>query len=247
MNKIRAIIIDDEAHARLALRGIITEELQHVEVIDEAKNLPDGVKLIHKHKPDVVLLDIEMPSYSGLQILDFFNTDDIDFKIVFVTAYSQYALNAFQLSAIDYLVKPVQYEDLLRAFSKVQPTAKENMIGLSSLLSNEVKKKIVLNSNGVQELLELDNIMYIKADGSYCDVVLCDKKICVTKRLSEFDKLEELGPFLRIHRSHLININFIKKISKADGGSVFMSDHTELSISKEKRPELEKMLKLINL
>lgn len=247
MNKISTIIIDDEAHARIALRGMIEEELEHVMVIDEAKNLPDGVKLIKKHKPDVVLLDIEMPGYSGLEILDFFNADEIDFKIVFVTAYSQYALNAFQLSAIDYLVKPVQYEDLLRAFSKVKPTAKVNFSGLSSLLGSEVKKKIVLNANGIQELFELENIMYIKADGSYCDVVLRDKKVCVTKRLSEFDKLEDLGSFLRIHRSHLVNINYIKKISKADGGSVFMADHTELSISKEKRTELERMLKLINI
>lgn len=247
MNKITALIIDDEAHARIALKGIIEENIENVSIIGEGKNLPEGVKLIKKQAPDVVLLDIEMPEFSGLEILDFFKPEEINFKIVFVTAYSQYALNAFHLSAIDYIVKPIQIDDLKRAFNKISPTSTQEIKALKNNLHPEASKKIILNTNGIQEFLNIQDILYIKADGSYSDVILNDKKICVTKRLAEFEKLQEVGPFLRIHRSHIININHISKISKADGGSVFMSDGAELSISKEKRSELEALIKVIRI
>lgn len=248
MAKINALIIDDESHARAALRGIIEENLSNnVSIIGEAKNLPDGIKLIKKHAPDVVLLDIEMPEFSGLEILAFFNEDEINFKIVFVTAYNQYALNAFQLSAIDYIIKPVQLNDLNRAFKKVFPTQRDNVKVLKSILNDTDEKKIILNINGAQELININDILYIKADGSYSDVILKDKKICITKRLAEFEKLQDIGPFIRIHRSQIVNISHIQKISKSDGGCVFMSDGAELSISKEKRQELDQLLKLVRI
>lgn len=247
MSDIKTVIIDDEAHARVALRGIIEENLKNVSVLGEAKNLPDGVKLIKKLKPDVVLLDIEMPEYSGLEILDFFDEKEVDFKIVFVTAYNQYALNAFQLSATDYIVKPVQLGDLQRAFKKVRPSSEGNINVLKAILDDSSNKKIILNANGAQEVIDLDDILYIKADGSYSDVVLKNRRLCITKRLAEFEKLQEIGPFLRIHRSQIINTSHIKKISKSDGGSVFMTDGAELSISKEKREELDKVLRLMKI
>jgi two-component system LytT family response regulator len=114
-------------------------------------------------------------------------------------------------------------------------------------LNPETNKKIILSANGVQEFIEIDDILYIKADGSYSDVVLRDRKICVTKRLAEFEKLQDAGPFIRIHRSQIVNINHIQKISKADGGSIFMTDGAELSISKEKRQELDQLLKLVRI
>lgn len=247
MNKVTALIIDDEAHARIAIKGIIQENLENVSIIGEGKNLPQGVKLIKKHSPNVVLLDIEMPEFSGLEILDFFKPEEVNFKIIFVTAYSQYALNAFNLSAIDYIVKPIQIDDLKRAFNKIRPTGTLEFKALKNNLQAEPSKKIILNTNGIQEFLDIQDILYIKADGSYSDVLLTDKKICVSKRLAEFEKLQDVGPFLRIHRSHIVNINHISKISKADGGSVFMSDGVELSISKEKRIELEELIKAIRI
>jgi two-component system LytT family response regulator len=241
------LIIDDEAHARNALRGIIEENINDVQIVGEAKSLPLGVELIRTLQPDVVLLDIEMPGYSGLEILDFFPEQELNFKIIFVTAYSQYALQAFQLSAVDYIVKPVQLSDLNRAFKKIHSFNAENLSLLKSILMDNAPKRMMLNVNGGQQIIALDEILYIKADGSYSYVVLKDKKLCVTKRLAEFEKLEQIGPFLRIHRSQIININHIKKISKADGGSIFMTDNTELSISKEKREELERLLKLVKI
>jgi two-component system LytT family response regulator len=248
MKHINAIIIDDEAHARAALKGIVEENIENVRIVDEAKNLPDGVKLIKKHQPQIVFLDIEMPAFSGLEILDFFNEDEVNFKIIFVTAYNQYALDAFRLSAIDYLVKPVQLEDLKRAVNKCVPSHSNQVKALKSLMEdNEEERKIVLSVNGAQEIINMNDIMYVKADGSYSDVILTNKKLCITKRLSEFEKLQNIGPFMRIHRSQIININHIKKISKADGGSVFMTDGAELSISKEKREELDQLLKLVKI
>lgn len=132
MTRIRAIIIDDEANARAALRGIIEENIQMIEIVDETKNIPDGVKAIYKLKPDLVFLDIEMPGYSGLDILDFFNEGEVNFKIVFVTANNQHALDAFKLSAIDYIVKPVQLESIQRAINKLSPSSFSNIHALST-------------------------------------------------------------------------------------------------------------------
>lgn len=247
MNKIKALIIDDESHARAALSGILQENVENISIVGQAKNLPSGVKMIKKLAPDIVFLDIEMPEFSGLEILDFFHNEEVNFKIIFVTAYTEYALKAFQLSAIDYIVKPIQIEDVKRAMNKIKPTESIRLEALKSNLNPEANKKIILSANGVLEFLEINDILYIKADGSYSDVVLRDRKICVTKRLAEFEKLQDSGPFVRIHRSQIVNINHIQKISKTDGGSVFMTDGAELSISKEKRQELDQLLKLVKI
>jgi two-component system LytT family response regulator len=247
MKTINAIIIDDEAHARAALKGIIEENIDSVNILSEAKNLPEGVKLIKKYSPDIVFLDIEMPEYSGLEILDFFQNIEVNFKIIFVTAYTEYALNAFQLSAIDYIVKPIQLKDLKRALLKIEPTNNSKLEVLKSNLGIDTTKKIILNTNGVQEFLNIEEIINIKADGSYSDVILTDRKICITKRLAEFEILQTTGSFFRIHRSHIINIHHIKRLSRVDGYSVIMSNGQELPISKEKKSDLEKMIKLIKI
>lgn len=242
MSIIKAIIIDDELQARRALKGMLSENLPEVELAGEARNLPDGVKLIRKIKPDLVFLDVEMPEYNGLEIVDFFAEESVSFQIIFVTAYTDYALSAFEISALDYLVKPIQLEQLKKAVGKVPKPSGTALMALGQNLNAQGPKRLVLWVNGYQELFPLEDVMYIKADGSYCDVVLSDRKVCVTKRLSEFEKLEEFGPFLRIHRSHIINLSFVQKIAKAEVGSLFMKDGAELSISKEKRARLDYLI-----
>jgi len=241
---ITAIIIDDEAHARAAIKGISEDNIPELSIIGEAKNLPDGVKMIRQLNPNVVFLDIEMPGYSGLEILDFFGDNEINFHIIFVTAYNEYALNAFQLSAIDYLVKPVQLEDIKRSLKKIGSVSSHQMETLKSNLSTENQNhKIIVTTSGNQLILELNNIIYIKADGSYCDIILTNgEKICVTKRISEFDKIQDFPHFMRIHRSHIVNIKHITKIVKSDGGFIQMVNGDELSISKDKKQELEKSI-----
>lgn len=247
MNKVKALIIDDELHARRALRGMIEDNLNEIELVGEAKNLPEGVKLIRKLQPQIVFLDVEMPEYSGLEIMDFFAQDEINFQIIFVTAYSDYAINAFELSALDYLIKPLQLEQLKKAVAKVPQASGKSVETLKQNLDDNSPKRLVLWVNGYQELFNLEDIIYIKADGSYCDVILKDRKICVSKRLSDFERLQEFGPFLRIHRSHMINLLYVHKISKAEIGTLFMIDGAELSISKEKRSALDEMVERLKI
>ncbi|MFN4000381.1 LytR/AlgR family response regulator transcription factor [Algoriphagus sp.] len=239
MNKpITALIVDDEPIARLSLRGILEEFFPNVLVIGEAKNLPDGIKLIHKYQPDVVFMDIEMPGFSGLEVLDFFPEGKLPSKLVFVTAYQEYALRAFELSAFDYLLKPVQKEGIARALEKLTPTEKVQLEILKQNPSDKITKIILQTGEGMQ-VIELKSIIYLKADGSYTHFYFTGgKKITISKRLSEFEKLLTLGRFMRIHRSHLINLDQIQKISKENGGEVIMSDGECLSLSTEKKAVL---------
>jgi two-component system, LytTR family, response regulator len=232
-----AIIVDDELNARLALRGILEENFPQVKILDECQNVPEAVISINKHKPDVVFLDISMPGYSGLELFDFFE-DDVNFKVIFVTAYNEYAINAFEKSAIDYILKPVRISDLERAINKVsESTSKLDLLRENMDVSNS--KKVALSTGDGLVFLKLEDIVYLKADGSYTHFVTRDgKRITVSKKISEFEKLEKMGTFMRIHRSQMINYNCVKKILKQDGGTVIMENGAELSISSEKKQML---------
>ncbi len=242
-HKFKAILIDDESHARASIRGILESNFPEVEIIGEAKDLPEGVKLINRSQPDVVFLDIEMPGYSGLEIMDFFPHGSVNFRIVFITAYNEYALNAFELSAIDYLIKPLQVDDMRRALEKLAKMIPQNLEALKHNLDNPQNQRIMINISGGQVFLELPKIIYIKADGSYSHIILAgNERHYVTKKLVEFERLQQIGNFLRIHRSHMINLDHIVKYTKQDGGTVTMTNGDELSVSQEKRQELEDYL-----
>ncbi|MFN3908838.1 MAG: LytR/AlgR family response regulator transcription factor [Flavobacterium sp.] len=236
--KIKAIIVDDENHARLALHGILTENFPEVEVIDQCKDVPEAVKAIHKHQPDVVFLDISMPGYSGLEIVDFLDTATMQCKIIFVTAHAEFAIHAFEMNAIDYLLKPIRVVALERALQKI----KANTIAIENLkqhLSTTSSQKIALQTGDGVLFLELSQIIYLKADGSYTHFYTIDgKKITISKKLAEFEKLEQMGNFMRIHRSHLINLDQMERYLKQDGGTVVMKNGAMLSISNEKKQAL---------
>jgi two-component system LytT family response regulator len=233
----KAIIVDDELNARLALRGILEENFPRVTILDECQNVPEAVISINKNKPEIVFLDISMPGYSGLELFDFFE-DEVNFKVIFVTAYNEYAINAFEKSAIDYILKPVRITALERALKKAEESNNKLDL-LRENLEETGKKKVALSTGDGLIFLVLDDILYLKADGSYTHFMTRDgKKITVSKKISEFEKLEKMGPFLRIHRSQMINYNCVKKILKQDGGSVVMDNGDELSISTEKKQAL---------
>lgn len=233
----KAIIVDDELNARLALRGILEENFPNVQILDECQNVPEAVISINKNKPEIVFLDISMPGYSGLELFDFFE-DDVNFKVIFVTAYNEFAINAFEKSAVDYILKPVRITALERALKKVEESNNKLDL-LRENLESSGKKKVALSTGDGLVFLVLDDILYLKADGSYTHFMTRDgKKITVSKKISEFEKLEKMGHFLRIHRSQMINYNCVKKILKQDGGSVVMDNGDELSISAEKKQAL---------
>lgn len=233
-----AIIIDDESNARAALRGVLQEHFPQITVVGEAQNLPEAVKLINTSAPDIVFMDIEMPGNSGLEINRFFDMETVQFALIFVTAYADHALDAFAASAIDYLVKPVEPADLSRALQKSW-----RLLSPSSFMAKQQPERVVIQTAGASLVVPLEEIVYLKADGSYTHVIMATgEKHIVTKRLAEFDGFQDYPTFIRIHRSHIVNVNHVIRINRSLGGSVVMSNGDELSISREKRQELDNLL-----
>lgn len=238
----KVIIVDDELNARLSLRGILEENFPEIQILAESKDVPSAVTCIHEHKPDLVFLDISMPGYSGLELLKFFDESQITFKIIFVTAFSEYAINAFELSAVGYILKPVRVDALKKALNKVIMVNNNDLEKLKTLqnnMENPLEKKVALNTGDGITFLELHNILYLKADGSYTHFYTTDRhRITVAKKISDFERLEAMGNFLRIHRSHIVNLSRIQKILKQDGGMVIMENGEILSISAERKNNL---------
>jgi two-component system LytT family response regulator len=235
---INTIIVDDDATARQSLKKIIEENFPQVSIVAEAGDVPNAVKLIHAHKPDLVFLDIDMPGHTGLELPDFFDKSQINFKIVFITAFTEYALNAFELSAIDYILKPAGKDQIERALQKITPQSAQQLNVLKDNLSDGSRKIALQTSEGLL-FIPINEILYLKADGSYTYLHLENNtKHTFSKRLSEFAALEKTGLFMRIHRSHIINLNRIKKIEKGQIAQLTMDDNTELPISSEKRHAL---------
>jgi two-component system LytT family response regulator len=240
----KTLIVDDEKNARLALRGILEEHFTDIEIIAESNDIPSAVKAIQKYQPKLVFLDISMPGYSGLELFKFFDDDAINFKVIFVTAHSEYAVNAFELSAVDYILKPIQIKNLERAIQKLDHRQHETIRALRDNFNSELPKKVALQTGDGILFLKFDDIIYLKADGSYTHFITdSHSKITVTKRIADFERLQAMGTFLRIHRSHIINFNRIAKILKQDGGWVVMDNGDELSISAERKTELIDLFK----
>lgn len=237
----KAIIVDDELNARLSLRGILEENFPNIIIVGESKDVPSAVKAIHEYKPDLVFLDISMPGYSGLELLKFFDESQITFKIIFVTAFSEYAINAFELSAVGYILKPVRVDALEKALHKIMDNSNnlEKLKALQNNMENPLEKKVALNTGDGITFLELHDILYLKADGSYTHFYTTNRhRITVAKKISDFERLEAMGNFLRIHRSHIINLGRIQKILKQDGGTVIMENGESLSISADRKATL---------
>ena len=239
--KIKAIIIDDEKMARSLLKGMLEEYCNDVEVLETCIDLPSGVKAIRKLKPNLVFLDIEMPRYSGLELLDFFEDTEINFSIIFTTAYNQYAIQAFKTSAIDYLLKPIDPEELKSAierFARKQSNPFNGIIQVSEQLKKESKIAIPDGNNLI--MIAPSEILYLKADNSYTQILLTSGKKMVTSRfLKNFEEsLKEYNQFFRCHKSYIINTEYIVSYSKSDGGTVTLQNQIEIPVSTDKSEEL---------
>lgn len=240
-----AIIVDDEFDARQSLKKMIEIYAPDVQVLGEADELPEAVKLINKQNPDIVFLDIEMPGYSGLEILDMINPEQFKFDIIFVTAYSEFAIQAFQVSAVDYLLKPVQIDQLVSSIDKAKRKKKDelNIQNYSALKtnmnpSNKIVKIAVPFSDGIK-FISSDQILYLRAEGPYSEIFLKNgSKEFVSRHLKEFERLLVKASFFRNHRSYLINLNEVSQFIRRDGNYLIMSNGENLPISSDKKDEL---------
>lgn len=242
MQKTKAIIVDDEPNARIALRGLLEENFPEVELLAECKDVPEAVKAIHKLKPTLVFLDIEMPGYNGFELLEFFDEKNINFKIIFVTAYSDYSLRAFEISAVDYILKPVRLEHIARALRKIQQadqaSENRNYQVLKENFAPHAEKKIVLQTAETIFVVRLDDILYLQADGSYTRFYTTTHGVLtITKKLIDFEHLENNGPFFRTHRSFIVNLNHIKKVDKKEF-LLIMNNDAEVYLAHDKKNQL---------
>jgi two-component system LytT family response regulator len=248
MEQIKAIIVDDELAARHLLQQMLQEQFAEVQVLAQCKDLPEGIKAIRKYEPDVVFLDIEMPNHSGLEILDYFNEDEINFEIVFVTAYSEYAVKAFQLAAIDYILKPIDDEQLERAITRLKNTKKlkvtaEQMQTFKANLNTNTPTKICIPTSEGKYFFEPKDLIYFRADGAYTEVFAEKQKLYVGKNIKYFEELLQNHPdFMRIHRSFLVNLRKVSKYINAN--AVSLSNGAEVQVSPEKVQAFHDRIKL---
>ncbi|MDI9308736.1 MAG: LytTR family DNA-binding domain-containing protein [Limnohabitans sp.] len=245
----KAIIIDDENKARKLIKAIIEDEFKDEFTIFQAEDLIAGCQMIKENKPDIVFLDIEMPNHSGLQIAEFLETKDFNFQLIFITAYNEFAIQAFKLSAVDYLLKPVDITEFKSAVEK----AKENIQkGSINSKIDELKKvfqqlslnKMVLEVPKGVLFVSHDDILVFEADGMYTKVFMKDNSTqLICKPLKHFvEQLEEKPIFYKPHRSYLINLKYMKELSKKDGYHIIMENNKTIPVAKEKKDEFLELI-----
>lgn len=242
----KAIIIEDESQAIVALKSELSINCPEVEVIGTATSIKTALELIKNVSPEIIFLDIQLKDGTGFDFLDALN--EFNFSIIFTTAYSEYALNAIKVSAIDYLLKPIDSDELIDAVNKAK---KNNLKGNNLVKQSEVRnvkvdvltKKIAIQTSKGISLYQLDSIIRLQSESNYTAIYHSNgKKEIVAKILREFEKsLSNLG-FARIHNSHIINLNHLQSYISKDGGYVILSDKTTLPVSKRKKSALLSLL-----
>lgn len=214
--KIRVIIIDDEMHARSFLRKFCERYFgDRIEVIDECNSVESAVRSIKKNQPDLIFLDVTMPDEDGFELIKYF--DKINFEIIFTTAHKEFAIKAIRNSALDYLVKPINKEDFEVAITRYE-SKKELKISIDrfKLLTENInnqfsdKQRIVFPVKNGFEVIQANSIVYCKSDGSYTNIITIEKEYLITKSLKDISELLIEPQFIRIHKSYLVNRNYIK-------------------------------------
>lgn len=247
--EINAIIVDDEQKSRSSLRKLLLDFCTEVSVVAEAADINEAQILIEKMSPQLVFLDVEMPYGTGFDLLE--RLGEINFEVIFTTAYSQYAIEAFKYASVDYILKPLDIDTLIRAVER----AKERLITRQSIadyqkLLHQVQKqtdgdvRIQLSAVKEQHLVKCNEIICCVADGSYTNVYMTGgRKFYSSRNLKQFVAELPASIFYRVHNGHLVNMNHIEKIVKGHGGSVVMTDGKELEIAVRRKEDFLAVIK----
>lgn len=238
---IKAVIIEDETKSRELLSTLITKHCEGISVVATAENVETGVNAIRKFSPQIIFLDISMPDGSGFDLLG--KVQDMKFDVIFTTATDKYALKAIKYSALDYLLKPIDVEELKNAVNKMaeKKTNLSSVENLAFLLqnlkqSNDNYNKITLPTGNAYEIVTVKDIIRCEAEGSYTNFYLANgKKMMVSASLKHYEDLLPEKDFIRVHHHHLINMNHVVRFLKVDGGYAVMSDNTQVEISRRKK------------
>lgn len=245
---IKAIIVDDEDRARELLAGMLELYCPEVEVVASCPDVPHAVKAVRKFKPDLVFSDIEMPGHSGLEILDFFDEEEIGFSIIFTTAYNQYAIQAMKMAAVDYLLKPIDAMELqvsIERFRKRTRQERPDYRQMADNLRRPARAKLAIPTRNGFRFVEPAEIILLKADNSYTEVVLTTgEKLLASRILRNFEEaLAAVPQFFRTHKSFIINTDYITEYVKSEGGYILLQGGHQASISPERVQEfMEKVI-----
>jgi len=242
---LRAILIDDEPECLRSLAHDLGQHCPGIEIVAQCDNGKEAIKEIHTHHPDVLFLDIDMPYINGFDLLEM--VPNAEFEVIFTTAYDKYAIQAFRISAVDYLLKPIDIEALKEAVEKVRILREKGnssrQIGfliqqLKDLESNNVRKVALPTFDGL-EFIHMDDILYCQSDGAYSNVYFTDgSKLYISKTLRYLEDALCNFHFFRVHNSYIVNLNHVKKYSKTDGGLLVMSNGERVRVSRSKKDEL---------
>lgn len=246
---VRSIIVEDEVKSRETLSGLLKRYCKGVEIVSEADGYTTGIEAIRLYNPDVVFLDIQMPDGSGFKLLE--DLKEINFEVIFTTAYDQFAIKAIKYSALDYLLKPIVPEELIAAVEKVSRKKQEGKINkhVNVLLNNlnreaHESKKIVLSTAEKIHVVETDDILRCESDNYYTMFHFTDgSRLLISKTLKENEELLSDHNFVRPHKSHLINLKYLKSFNRNDGGYIVMTDGSKIPVSRRKK---ESILDIIN-
>ncbi|MBW6460648.1 MAG: LytTR family DNA-binding domain-containing protein [Bacteroidales bacterium] len=245
---IKAIIIEDEKMSRETLRRMLEKYCPAVTIIAEADGYRKGMEEIRKQPPDVVFLDIQMPDGSGFRLLE--EIEEVDFEVIFTTAFDQFAIKAIKYSALDYLLKPIIPQDLIDAIGKVEKKIskyrhKMNLdVMIDTMKSQEdVSRKIILSTSEMIHVINVDDIIRCESDNYYTNFYFTDgRRLLISKTLKENEELLSRHNFVRPHKSHLVNIKYIKNYIRQEGGYILMSDGSRIPVSRRKK---DKILEII--
>ena len=243
---INAILIDDEVHCLDTLGILLDMYCPQVKIMERCTSAKQGLSAIEKHNPVLVFLDIEMPAMNGFEMLEMFT--EIPFAVIFTTSYDQYAIKAIRFSALDYLLKPVDPKELVRAVIKVQeqrhlPVAEQFQILLKQLQGKGAQfNKIAVPTSDGFELVPVDQLIHLEANDNYTHLFLKNKiKIIACRTLKEMEEqLHEFPIFIRVHHSNMVNLNEVKKYVRGEGGYLVMSDDTPVNVSRSRKDALMK-------
>jgi two-component system LytT family response regulator len=247
---IKAVLIDDEMHCVETLSILLKEYCPQVILSDQCRSAKKGLESIEKHKPDLVFLDIEMPSMNGFELLEQF--EEIPFSVVFTTSYDQYAIKAIRFSALDYLLKPIDPKELILAVQKIQAQKVLPSVEQFEMLLKQVNQKgtgfhkIAIPTAEGFELIPSDQIVHCEADDNYTHLFLKNKiKMTACRTLKEMEEqLQDFSFFIRVHHSYLVNLNEVVKYVRGEGGYLILTDGSTVNVSRSRKDNLLKKLQL---
>ncbi|MDI9310700.1 MAG: LytTR family DNA-binding domain-containing protein [Limnohabitans sp.] len=251
---IKAVIVDDEIAGAEVLEYLVKQYCPDIEIISIQHSVDSAIDTIKKVQPDLVFLDIEMPTGTGFDVIK--NTSELNYVTIFITAYENYAIKAFKTNALDYLLKPIDIEELVNAVEKVRKKINNSKSSISNDLEEVIINSLNKNNNSNKRLavstfdgvimLDTNDVIYLEADSNYTNVYMKDnKKMLISKTLKYFEDSLPNSSFFRVHKTFIINISAIVKYLNSDGGYIILSNNAKIPISRSKKNELMQKLNVL--